>query len=148
MLEYPLLDLKSALYYTLWQLEHANKNECKISLNMINKTVWGLWIKGSNYIVAFYFEKAETKICNTSWEINKLNWPIKLKKKHAYCVIFSLKSIQKGQLPWAQPVNYVCDFQKRNNFPTINPSLWFLNSCYLDLFSLKKVVKGRAGTCV
>ena len=95
MLEYTLLDLKSALYYTLWQLEHANKNECKIPLNIINKTVWGLRIKGSNYIVPFYFEKAETKICNTSWEINKLNWPIKLKKNMHIPWYFHLKVFKK-----------------------------------------------------
>ena len=84
MSEYPLLNLKSALYYTLWQLERANKNECKIPLNMINKIVWGLWIKGSNYIVAFFVEKAETIMCSTSWEINKLTWLIKRKNKNKH----------------------------------------------------------------
>ena len=97
MLEFPLLNLKSALYYTLWQLERANKNECKIPLNMINKIDKRLMNQRFKLYRCFFFiEKAETKMCSTSWEINKLNWLIKLKNKnmHILCY-FHLKVFKK-----------------------------------------------------
>ena len=71
-----------------------------------------------------------------------MQYLVRNKQAELISMLFPLKSIQKGQLPWVQPVNYVWDFQKGNDFPTINVLLWFLNSCYLDIFPYLFLKKG------